>query len=134
LVAALINLRWLVYILNSENTTRKQCINKCKKRNNHIFEWTKKHGIWKKNLKPCCSSIPHTISTKRTITSHLNWTHWTQKQPRDMTLEIYTYFIRRIDGKLEWMSNTPIWEIQIISLLFMAFEYLYFVMFNRFNL
>jgi len=28
------------------------------------------------------------ISTKQTITSHLNWTHWTQKRPRHMMLEI----------------------------------------------
>jgi len=27
-------------------------------------------------------------STKRTITSHHNWTHWTQNRPRHMTLEI----------------------------------------------
>jgi len=28
------------------------------------------------------------IKKKRTITSHLNWTHWTQKRPQHMMLEI----------------------------------------------
>jgi len=38
----------------------------------------------KRKFKQWWSSIPP-ISTKRTITSHLNWT---QKRPRHMTLEI----------------------------------------------
>ena len=33
------------------------------------------------NFKQWWTSIPR-ISTERRITSHLNWTHWTQKQPR----------------------------------------------------
>ena len=32
--------------------------------------------------------VINSISTKRTITSDLNWTHWTQKRQRYMTLEI----------------------------------------------
>jgi len=31
------------------------------------------------------------ISTKRTITSHINWTHWTQQTPRHMALEIQVF-------------------------------------------
>jgi len=37
-----------------------------------------------KKFKQWWSPFPP-ISTKRTITSHLNWTLWTQKQPRHVT-------------------------------------------------
>jgi len=41
----------------------------------------------KRKFKHWWSSIPP-ISTKWTITSHLNWTHWTQKTPWHIMLEI----------------------------------------------
>jgi len=41
----------------------------------------------KRKFKQWWSSIPP-ISTKQTITSHLNWNHWTQKRWRHMTLKI----------------------------------------------
>jgi hypothetical protein len=42
----------------------------------------------KREFKQWWSLIPP-ISTKWTITSHFNWTHWTQQRPWHMMLEIY---------------------------------------------
>jgi hypothetical protein len=43
-------------------------------------------SIMRRKFKQWWSLIPP-ISTKRTIASHLNWTHWTQIRPRHMMLE-----------------------------------------------
>jgi len=43
--------------------------------------------LCKRKFKHWWSSIPP-LSTKGTITSHLNWTHWIQKRQWHMTLEI----------------------------------------------
>jgi hypothetical protein len=40
-------------------------------------------------------SIISPISTKWTVTSHLSWTHWTQKSPWHMTLEIQVLVLDR---------------------------------------
>ena len=45
-------------------------------------------SIMKREFKQWWSLIPP-ISTKWTITSHFNWTHWIQQRPRHMMLEIY---------------------------------------------
>jgi len=44
--------------------------------------------IMKRKFKQWCSTIPP-ISTKRTITSHLSWSHWLQRRSQHMTLEIH---------------------------------------------
>jgi len=44
-----------------------------------------KSVIMKRKFKQWCSIPP--ISTKQTITSYLNWTHWMQKILRHMMLE-----------------------------------------------
>ena len=42
--------------------------------------------LLKRNFKQWWSSVPP-ISTKRTIASHLDWTHWTQKKPTTYDFE-----------------------------------------------
>jgi len=46
------------------------------------YLWTK--CTYENKLKQWWSSIPP-ISTKQTITTHLNWTHWTHTQPPPTT-------------------------------------------------
>jgi pectate lyase len=48
------------------------------------------HYIWKESLNSDSHQF-HPISTQRTLTSHLIWTHGTQTRPRYMTLEIHVY-------------------------------------------
>jgi len=42
-----------------------------------VFSYINPPCLWKESLNWWSSPI----STKRTITSHLHWTHWTQKRP-----------------------------------------------------
>ena len=66
------------------------CIGSCKSSSNKITVTTARNILWyinfvmNKKLKQWLSTIPP-ISTKRIITSHLNWT---QKRQRHMTLEV----------------------------------------------
>ena len=64
------------------------------------LSWSWSYGSWIYNyLCNQCLSIPP-ISTKRTIT-HLNWTHWTQKN-HDVALEIQVLALGQAQ---KWIFN-----------------------------
>jgi len=50
------------------------------------------------------------ISTKRTIISHLNWTHWTQKRPPHMILisSNFWFFLHYDTFLLKLTSTVPV--------------------------
>jgi len=61
------------------------------------------------------------ISTKRTFTSHINWTHWTQQTPRHMTLEIQVFMswdtykhVERLHSWSGYLFNYPWYSIYAI--------------------